>query len=466
MKHNILLVDDDANFRMATSDFLKDEGFFVKAVETCSEAVAHIKQKTIPFSLALIDYHMPEMKGSDLIKELRELNPHLNLLGFSGDDTVESHNESLDSGALMFLSKDTENKKLLGIIHRVCREFERRNRPLSFADHSANRKLIESVGMIGMSEQLAEVAKQILKVSIFDHSVLIRGENGTGKEKVARAIHDNSRRRLGNFVGINCAAIPENLIESELFGHEKGAFTGAVAAKVGKFQLANNGTIFLDEIGEIPTSLQVKLLRVLQEKEITPVGSNVTKKINARILAATNAPLEAKIANGSFREDLFYRLNVIPIHVAPLRERPVDIPPLVAHFLKKTNAETMSNKTILEACVRLLQKQAWPGNVRDLGHTIMRLHLSTEGDVIDENILEDALSNSRELSVEEHLLIDYDTLKFKQESDERNLLIRALNQSDFNVSAAAQQLGLSRTTMQSKMKALGIKTETLAKGEK
>jgi DNA-binding NtrC family response regulator len=411
----------------------------------------------------LIDHHLQDIKGSSLIRDIRNIDSKLSLLGFSGDDSVEAHNESLDSGALMFVSKETDNQKLLGIIHRICREFERRTKPLQAGEHSANRKLIESLGLVGVSDQMAEVAKLILKVSSSDHTVLIRGENGTGKEKVAQAIHENSRRSRGTFIGINCAAIPENLIESELFGHEKGAFTGAVAAKVGKFQMANNGTIFLDEIGEIPNHLQVKLLRVLQEKEITPVGSNTTKKINARILAATNANLEKKIEAGTFREDLFYRLNVIPIHIAPLRERPADIQGLIAHFLELANKETGVEKKILEVCVRELQKKPWPGNVRDLGHTVRRLHLWAEDLVIDEATLDDCLLESPEVEIKEQLM-DYDTLKHQQVADEKRLILRALSQS-INITEAANRLGIGRTTLRDRIKALKLKPNNQIKGE-
>lgn len=262
MKHHILLIDDEQAVCESMAAFLADEGFGVKAFSNGADAIALVRQKTIPFSLALIDYHMPDMNGVEVIKQIRSYNRDLTILAFSGDDSAVAHNNSLESGALQFVAKDTVDAKLLGIIHRVCKEVEEKVKPLVIYDESANSKVIQSVGMIGCSLGLADVARQVLQFGPTDATVLIRGENGTGKEMVAKALHRNSPRALQNFVAINCGAISEALIESELFGYEKGAFTGATTAKIGKFQAANGGTIFLDEIGEMPPMLQVKLLRV------------------------------------------------------------------------------------------------------------------------------------------------------------------------------------------------------------
>ena len=313
MKHNILMIDDDAAIRSSMKAFLEDEGFFVKAVESGDEGVALVRQKIIPFSLALVDYHMPGLKGPGVIAKLREHDSKIHLLGFSGDDGIEPHNELLDSGALMFVAKDIENEKLLGIVHRVCREFEKKNSPVEHSSPSENRKLIQSLKMEGTSDHLAEACRLVLRYAPSLRTVLIRGENGTGKERIAQALHDQSPWRLGPFISVNCGAIAAELIESELFGHEKGSFSGATGARVGKFQAANGGTLFLDEIGELPLALQPTLLRVLQEGEITPVGSNATKKVKVRVITATNAPLEDMIARRTFREDLFYRICALPI---------------------------------------------------------------------------------------------------------------------------------------------------------
>lgn len=458
MKHNILLIDDDAVVRESTKSFLEREGFFVKAVATGDEGCAYIRQKVVPFSLALVDYHLAEEKGPKIIEKIRELDPKLHLLGFSSDDSLKTHNESLDAGAMVFVRKDTENERLLSIIHRLCRDFERRTKTLSFQDSSANQKLIASVGMIGVSDHLAEVVNLILKYAPSKSPVLIRGENGTGKEKVARAIHENSSAPRGPFVAVNCGAIPRDLIESELFGHEKGAFTGATASKIGKFQAAHGGTIFLDEIGEMPLSLQVTLLRVLQEREITPVGSNATKKIDVRVVAATNAPLEKMIEAGAFRQDLYYRLNALPISLRPLRDRPEDIPPLVEFFLKSANDSSGDRKEILDSCVRRLQALSWPGNVRELGHTLQRMHIMEDGPTITEETFERAtqFQDGRTFAPPNaDIPLDYEIWRVKTNQEERKLIQKSLRMA-FNLKDAATRLAISRSHLRSRMRALGI----------
>ena len=385
-KKQFILIDDDPAIRSSMKAFLEHEGFFVKSVETGDEGIALVHQKVIPFSLALVDYHMPDSKGPEVISKIREHDTKLHLLGFSGDDGVEAHNESLDSGALMFIAKDTGNEKLLGIIHRVCREFEKKNKTFAISTPTENRLLISSLTMEGASDPLFQVSKLVLKYAPSHQTVLIRGENGTGKERIAKALHDKSPWRLGPFIAVNCGAIPPELIESELFGHEKGSFTGAARDRVGKFQAANGGTLFLDEIGEMPLHLQATLLRVLQEGEITPVGSNVTKKVKARIITATNAPLEEMIAGNRFRQDLFYRVNALPITLEPLRKRPEDIPYLVQFFLGNENKITGEKKQILNSCEDLLMKQPWPGNIRELNHVISRMHLMTDGSLTSQKV--------------------------------------------------------------------------------
>lgn len=451
MQHNILLVDDDAGFRGSMSAFLEDEGFFVRAVSSGDEGIALIRQKVIPFSLALVDYHMPDVQGPEAIRKLKELDPGLTVLALSGDDSIDAHNKSLDSGAVFFVEKDIGEAKLLGILHRACREVERRVKPVVIATHSENQKLIASVGMIGVSESMAEIAKLILKFGPSNDSVLIRGENGTGKEKVARAIHNHSQRSAKPFIAVNCAAIPENLIESELFGHEKGAFTGAARSRKGHFEAANGGTIFLDEIGEMPNHLQATLLRVLQEKTITPVGSTENRRIDFRLISATNAPLENLIANKSFREDLFFRINVLPINIKPLRDRPEDIPVLAQAFLTKANSESGQNKILLESTAEELKKLAWPGNVRELEHCIRFLvNLSSES-----HLDADLLKTRKDTSTLKKKAEDLTTLKFSQMSSEKSIVLKALEEGG-SIAGAARQLGISRSTVREKMKKYGI----------
>lgn len=413
--------------------FLNDEGFSVRAVESGEEAIAIIRQGINQFSLGMIDFHMPGMSGPEVIKEIKAREPNLAILGFSGDDSVEAHNQSLDSGAVFFVEKDIGNAKLLGIIHRLCREVEKRTKPVALFTENANRKLIESVDMVGISNALADTANLILRFASSKETVLIRGENGTGKEKVARAIHKHSPRALMPFIAVNCASIPEALIESELFGHEKGAFTGANRTRVGFFQAANGGTIFLDEIGELPMHLQATLLRVLQEKTIMPVGSNIAKKIDFRLIAATNAPIGSMIANRQFREDLFYRLNVLPINLKPLRERPEDISYLAEIFIKRANQEERKNKILLEATVEEFKKMHWKGNVRELEHCIKHLVSASVGDYLDLSILKDRIyvaNNTQKLS-------DINSIKAVRENEDKILITETLQKSK-SISGAAR----------------------------
>ncbi len=440
--------------------FLKDEGFSVRAVESGEEAIAIVRQGINQFSLGMIDFHMPGMNGPEVIKEIKAREPNLAILGFSGDDSVEAHNQSLDSGAVFFVEKDTANAKLLGIIHRLCREVEKRTKPVALFTENANRKLIESVDMVGISNALADTANLILRFASSKETVLIRGENGTGKEKVARGIHKHSPRALMPFIAVNCASIPETLIESELFGHEKGAFTGANRARVGFFQAANGGTIFLDEIGELPMHLQATLLRVLQEKTIMPVGSNIAKKIDFRLIAATNAPIESMIANKQFREDLFYRLNVLPINLKPLRERPEDIPYLAEIFIKRANQEERKNKILLEATVEEFKKMHWKGNVRELEHCIKHLVSASVGEYLDLSILKDRIYVANDTQK----LSDINSIKAVRENEDKILITEALQKSK-SISGAARQLGFSRSTLRDKMKKYGIETKQHIEGD-
>lgn len=451
MQHNILLVDDDAGFRASMSAFLTDEGFFVKAVASGDEGIALVRQKVIPFSIALVDYHMPDLDGPETIRQLKELYSGLTVFAFSGDDSVDAHNISLESGAVFFVEKDIGEAKLLGILHRACREVERKVKPVIISTHSENRKLIESVGMVGVSESMAEVARLIQKFGPSIDSVLIRGENGTGKEKVARAIHSHSSRASKPFVAVNCAAIPENLIESEMFGHEKGAFTGAAKNRKGHFESANGGTIFLDEIGDMPKHLQATLLRVLQEKTITPVGSTESKEIDFRLVAATNAPLENLISEKRFREDLFFRLNVLPITIQPLRDRPEDISVLAQTFLEKANIEAVQNKILLESTVEELKKLSWPGNVRELEHCIRFLVNLSVGEHLDASLLK----TRRDANTVKKKSPDLTSLKFNQMSDEKKIVLKAVEEGG-SIAGAARQLGISRSTVRDKMRKYGI----------
>ncbi len=450
MMHNILFIDDDRGILNSLKDFLENEGFFVKAVQNPDEGIALVRQNTIRFSLALVDYHFPGagITGADVIRKLREYDPRLKILAFSGDKTDAIHNLTLQSGAIFFLRKDTSNMRLLGNIHRMCQEVERETQPAQINSDAQGVELINKVGLTGVSNHQAKVAELVVLFAPQKDCVLIRGENGTGKEVIARAIHDLSPHARGPFVPVNCAAIAETLIERELFGHEKGAFTGATSYKPGKFEAADGGTLFLDEIGDMHYHLQSTLLRVLQEMSITPVGSTTVKQIDVRVIAATNAPLEENIKNGTFREDLFYRLNVLPINLAPLRERPEDIPLLAQVFIDQANHDYNSNKIPTQSLLEELKTYSWPGNVRELKHAITNMVIMSKGRTLDTKIIDDKLKNE----VKPIAAIDFEVMQFKAFQDEDRIIREALRRADYVVSKAARLANMSRSTFCDKMK--------------
>lgn len=461
MKHHILLIDDDLAFRRSMSGFLKDEGFLVTDTDSGDEAIALTRQGVSQFSIALVDYHMPVLSGLETIKSLKLIDPNLIIFAFSGDDSVETYNSALESGAVFFIEKDIPNAKLLGLLHRACSDVEKRTKLVSVGDHTENQKLIEKIGMIGVSDSMAEVAKYILKFAPLTETVLIRGENGTGKEKVARALHVNSARSKQSFIAVNCAAIPENLIESELFGYEKGAFTGAMKNRIGHIEAAQGGTLFLDEIGDFPFHLQAKLLRVLQEKQITPVGSTESKKIDFRLITATNVNLEQAVQDGKFREDLYFRLNVLPINIPPLRDRPEDIAALAVHFLRKENLDTNQDKKLLSSSVDILKNLKWQGNVRELEHAIKHMVTMSSDDHLDVELLLKYKKMNRQKMESPQTLVGF---KSHVQVDEKNLVKKAL-ESGGNVSAASRILNVSRPTLRAKMKKYQLFFEKITTGE-
>ncbi|MBK7962553.1 MAG: sigma-54-dependent Fis family transcriptional regulator [Bdellovibrionales bacterium] len=364
--YKILIVDDDAKNLKATQAFLSAHGFDVKTTTSPDEAIDLVKVEE--FALALLDYQMPQMKGDSLAARILSESPNQQIAMYSCDLSRDAVKNSMKAGAVDFIEKTLPPAELLNLVNSYCNRYELIFRTIRTSmSKSESRQLIESIGMVGQSEVLAQTAEVIRKVApSSDTSVLIRGESGTGKELVARAIHNLSSRASSQFVAINCGAIPRELLESELFGHMKGAFTGAIADKAGKIALANRGTLFLDEIGDMPMELQVKLLRVLQEREITPVGGRIPQKINVRIVSATHRNIEDLVHKGLFREDLMYRIRVVDVEVPPLRVRPDDIEPLVAHFTERFNRKNGSKKYFQRRTLDVLKRYSWPGNVREL----------------------------------------------------------------------------------------------------
>ncbi len=461
MKHNLLVIDDCSRTRATMKNLLEAEGYFVKSLETGSEALAHIKQKTIKFSIGFVDSHLGlGEKGHEVIKAIKEIDSELRLIGFSADDSDETSISSIDSGAIMYLRKDTSTQRLLSIIQRMCEEVEEKSRPMLVGEPQENQIAVESVGLKGCSDNLAQIARLIFKFGPSDETLLIRGENGTGKEIVAKAVHDFSNRSKGPYITLNCAAIPKDLIESELFGHEKGSFTGATGSKIGKFQAAEGGTLFLDEIGDMPLAAQATMLRVLQNKTITAVGSNQEKKINVRIVTATNQPLEKMIEQGTFRKDLFYRINTLPIDLAPLRERLVDIPLLAEYFLCKLNEANGTKKILLQSVIKEFQKMPWHGNVRELEHTIKRMYTMSEANTLNLDLLKVSMKAEKSGPA-----LDYESLKERHRLEEVEFLQKILDSSE-SLTQAAERLGLSRSTLRSKIAAFKILTQLIKDGVK
>lgn len=451
--------------------FLQEEGFIVRTVGNGSEGIALIRQNISSFSLAIIDYHLTEESGADVIEKIISINPKFKIIGFSGDKAQKVSLDSYKSGAINFIEKGTSQVIMLAMIHRLCKEYEIENKVIAVPTPSENQLLIEQAGMIGRSSALAEVARTMLKAAATNSSVLIRGEPGTGKELVAKGIHQHSKRSGHNFIAINSGAISESLTESELFGHDKGAFTGASQNKVGKFQAANKGTIFFDEIGEMTFDLQKVLLRAIQERKITPVGSNLETPVDVRIIAATNAPLEQMIASRAFRQDLFDRLNVIPICVPPLKDRLEDIPLLVTHFMKKINQHSSVHKEILEIVVDKIQKSPPSGNIRGLQNLIERLHTLCEGQKIDlktwefvqnhqKSNLDKVIGDQGTAAYTKHI----EQIRRESQEQEKQSILRALRDKN-SLKSAADFLDVTREYLRSRMRALKIDYTTESRDE-
>lgn len=455
MKHHILLVDDDDLFRRAMSSFLQSEGFLLTAVASGEEAVALVRQGIEDYSLALIDYHMPGLNGVETIKALKLHNPDLIIYSLSGDDSNEAYNDALDSGAVFFVQKDISTEKLLGLLHRTCKAVEDKTKEIVVSKPTDNQVLIEKINMVGTSEHMAEVAKLVMKFAPLNETVLIRGENGTGKDKVAKALHAHSLRVKNPFIAVNCAAITESLIESELFGYVKGAFSGAIKDKIGFFEAAHGGTLFLDEIGELPKHIQSKLLRVLQEKEVTKVGSTEVKKVDFRLIAATNANLEEKIKEDLFRPDLYYRLNVLPINLKPLRERPEDIPLLVQAFMKEVNQTYQPNKKILASSVEQLKSLVWAGNIRELKQAVSLMAATADEylDVTDYVKSQKAKNSSNAKDIKTARV-------FKEKTQIKNAL-----KDSGSITKAAEMLKMSRSTFRKRMEKYKIVRDLNLEGE-
>ena len=436
-KPRILVVDDEWAMQEALRDWLKEDGYEVGLASSGEEAIVQAKQEN--WEVILLDLKMPGMDGLEALKRLKEVNPEAEILMMTAYATVDTAVQAMKEGAFDYLVKPFDPDEVEMQIKKIVQHKD------LVLENLLLRKTLEEKfqydEIIGKSDAMQEIFGMISRVAPTDSTVLITGESGTGKELIAQAIHANSERSYMPFIAVSCGALPDALLESELFGYEKGAFTGATHAKRGRFEMADGGTLFLDEIGDISLKTQVGLLRVLQQKEITRLGSEQTTKVDVRILAATNRDLKQAIQEKRFREDLYYRLNVISIHIPPLRERTEDIPLLVETFIRKFCAEmNKEEKKVGLSALKLLMDYDWPGNVRELENVIERALVIGQG----REILPDDLPFSRSVLRPTELP---KSLKLM----EKIHIERILKENDWNISKAARELEIDRQTLYNKM---------------
>jgi two-component system nitrogen regulation response regulator NtrX len=451
VKPTILIVDDEPGVRTALTGVLRDEGYTVESVSSGEACLDRVTRGAV--DLIVLDVWLPGMDGLATLARLRERQVDAQVVLISGHGNIESAVRAIKMGAFDFVEKPLSLEKTVLVVRNALRQ-----RRLEAENQALRAQVDRTQTMVGESQAMRQLRDQVAMAAPTNGRVLIYGENGTGKELVARTIHALSRRRNHAWVEVNCAAIPEELIESELFGHVRGAFTGAVADRRGKFEVADGGTIFLDEIGDMSLKTQAKVLRVLQEQTMEAVGGTTRIKVDARVLAATNKDLQAEIRAGKFREDLYFRLNVVPIFVPPLRDREEDIPLLADHFMAEFSREYgRRSKTFDAGAVTALQRYSWPGNVRELRNVIERLMIMVPGDsitAVDLGFLQQGTVGRPETAAEpapERL-----TLHEARDRFERDLILRTLADQQGNMSKTAEVLGVERSNLYRKMRAFGI----------
>jgi DNA-binding NtrC family response regulator len=465
MAQTILIVDDEKNILATLSRALEIEGYSTDTAGTARGALD--KLASSPFDLVLLDVKLPDGDGLEVLGQIAQQYEGLPVIMMSGHGTIETAVRATRLGALDFLEKPIGSDRLFVAVANALR-LRRVEQEVKELRAEAGR-----FDMVGRSRAMSGLFETIRRAAPSEGRVLITGENGTGKELVARAIHQNSKRKSGPFVKVNCAAVPHDLIESELFGHERGAFTGAVTTRRGRFESANGGTLFLDEIGDAPLPLQAKLLRVLQEGEFERVGGTQTIKVDVRVIAATNKDLKAEIAAQRFREDLYYRVNVVAVRVPALRERKEDIPDLVRYFLNDASRQNGKRLELSEDGLRAFDAYDYPGNVRELRNLVERLAILAEGPIVDEDELLSIIdvlgenAGKAPLPAAVQMLVPEPTLELGEAASpalrdqiavaEKQIILRTLDQTNGNVAETARILDLERSHLYKKMRALGVK---------
>lgn len=450
-KAKLILVDDDRNLLRVLTYQIKELGFSVVPLSSGKEALQRLRDDS--YDLVITDLRMPEMDGLELLRRIRALSEDIPVIVLTAYGSIDKAVEAVKLGASDFLSKPFEKVEIQHAITKALElaDLKQENRRLS----EAVSQRFEFDGLIGSSKSFQETIEMATQLVDFNSTVLITGESGTGKELMARAVHYNSRRRNQPFIVVNCGAIPSELMESELFGYQKGAFTGAATNRKGKFEVASGGTVFLDEVGELPLNMQVKLLRVLQEKEIDVLGDPLPRAVDVRIVAATNRDLFTLLQEGSFREDLYYRLSVAPLHIPPLRERVEDIPLLTHFIMGKLKQRLEKEVAIDEKVIEAFQRYGWPGNVRELENLLERLVVFNRTGTITRGELPAHLRQPVEVMGTVQLQLP--DAGFSLEALERDILLAALKRHDWNQSRAARYLGITRNTLIYRMQKFDLK---------
>jgi two-component system, NtrC family, nitrogen regulation response regulator NtrX len=453
MKSRILVIDDEAEIRRSVRMILEYEGYDVIEAASGPEGLT-MAEREAP-DLVFLDVKMPGMDGLEVLQRIKALNEAVPVVIISGHGTVSTAVEATKAGAFDFIEKPLASERVLVTIRNALDQTRLRDE-----NRSLKRAVEVRHQMVGESQPLKQIWDAIKRAAPTNATVLLLGESGSGKELVARSIHRNSLRSRDRFVQVNCAAIPEELIESELFGHEKGSFTGATEKQIGKFEQADHGTIFLDEVGDMSAKTQAKVLRVLQEGEVERLGSARTIKVDVRVIAATNKDLEAEIEKGTFREDLYFRLSVIPIRVPPLRDRAEDIPALVRHFADLFSRDNNRKpQRFTPAALEYMQKARWKGNVRELKNTVERLIIMTPGEVVDVPDLRDIVRLEPKGAPTDNDKERPGTLREFKEVAERTFLVGKLRENNWNISKTAEVIGTPRSNLYKKLEQYGITEE-------